>query len=394
MLLNTGQIKAIDPQSIWLEISTDDIDLSTPNPQLYANSTGLYNARLNQLCLTKVEAWLAQQGISHRSSFNETEFSTIWDVVTGCAIEIGKLRLVLIPSEHLDRDELRVPQEWIDLPNWAGDYYLGVQIDLESNLLNVWGFASHQALKDRGVYSGGDRTYSLNSDSLVHNLDLLWIAEELDLAPRNIVPELPTLSLDRALELIKIVSNPSPYSPRLILDFAEWGMLLDNSTLRAQLNRTRIQRATIARTPASTFSLFGWLNREFDRAISVGWQPIQSIGVMSPNHQYNNTIERAKLIDLQITLQCETVVLLLGIVPETVDRMRIIVRVHPAIGSRYLPPQLQLSYVDLDGISLRTVTARTNDDYIQLPAYTCSVGMEFNIQLQLHAARSIERFVV
>jgi hypothetical protein len=394
MLLTTSQINAIDPKSIWVDISADDLDRSTPTPQLYPNPTGLYNARLNQLCLTKVGAWLAQQGISHRPSFNETEFPTVWDVVTGCAIEIGKLRLILIPSENLDRDELRVPQEWLDLPNWAGDYYLGVQIDLESNLLNIWGFAAHQALKDRGRYSERDRTYSLDSDSLVHNLDLLWIAEELDLAPRNIVPELPTLSLDRALELIKIVSTPSPYSPRLVLNFAEWGTLLDNPTLRSELNRTRLQRAAIAQAPAPTFSLVGWLNREFDRSMAIGWQTSQSIGVMSPNHQFNNTIERAKLIDLQIDLQRQTVVLLLGIIPETADRMRVIVRVHPAIGSRYLPPQLQLSYVDPEGISLRTVTARTNDDYIQLPAYTCSIGMEFNIQLQLHTARSIERFVV
>jgi Protein of unknown function (DUF1822) len=175
MLLNIDQIQTIDSRSIWLDISADDLDRSKPNPQFYPNPTGLYNARLNQLCLTKVGAWLAQNEISHRPSFNETEFSTIWDVVTGCAIEIGKLRLILIPSENLDRDELRVPQEWLDLPNWAGDYYLGVQIDLESNLLNVWGFAAHQALKDRGRYSERDRTYSLDSDSLVHNLDLLWI---------------------------------------------------------------------------------------------------------------------------------------------------------------------------------------------------------------------------
>ncbi len=394
MLLNLEQIKAIDSSSIWLQLSADEIDRANPNPQLYTNSTGLYHAGLNQLCLMKIGAWLDRQQINHHPSFNETEFSTVWDVVTGCAIEIGKLRLILIPSENLDRDELRVPQEWIDLPNWAGDYYLGVQIDLESNTIDIWGFASHQALKDKGQYSSRDRTYHLTTDSLIYNLDLLWIAEELDLAPRNVIPELPSLSLDRALELIKIISKPSPYSPRLALNFDEWGTLLDNPTLRSQLHQTRLQRAAIAQAPAPTFSLVEWLNREFNRAISLGWQTSQSIGVMSPNHQYNNTIERAKLIDLQIDLQRETVVLLLGIIPETVDRMRIVVRVHPAIGSRYLPPQLQLSYVDLDGISLRTVTARTNDDYIQLPAYTCPIGMEFNIQLQLHTARSIERFVV
>lgn len=392
MQLNLEQIKAIDPTSIWLEITPEEIDRATPNPQLYSNPTGLHNAQINQLCLTKFQAGLTDREIAHQPSFNDTESATIWDVVTGCAIEIGKLRLILIPTENLDRDELRVPQEWLDLPTWAGDYYLGVQIDLDSQMMSIWGFASHQALKDRGRYSSRDRTYSLDSDLLVSNLDLLWIAEELALAPRNIVPELPNLSLERALELIQGLSQPSPYSPRLALNFAEWGAILNNPTLRSQLYQIRIQRAAIFQAPAPTFRLVDWLRQEFTSAIACGWENHQALAVMSPSH--NNTIARSKLIDLQVDLSRETIVLLVGIIPEPGDRMRAVVRVHPAIGSRYLPPQLQLSYLDTDGAILRTVTARTNDDYIQLPAFTCSIGTEFNLQLQLQNARSIERFIV
>jgi Protein of unknown function (DUF1822) len=392
MLLNLEQIRAIDPTSIWLEITPDEIDRATPNPQLYSNPTGINNAQTNQLCLTKFQTWLTDREITHQPSFNESESATIWDVVTGCAIEIGKQRLILIPTDNLDRSELRVPQEWLDLPNWSGDYYLGVQIDLDSQMMNIWGFASHQALKDRGRYSIRDRTYSLDSDRLVSNLDLLWIAEELGLAPRNIVPELPNLSLERALELIQGLSKPSPYSPRLALDFAEWGAILNNPTLRSQLYQTRIQRAALVQAPAPTFRLVDWLRQEFTHAISCGWESHQAVAVMSPGH--NNTIARSKLINLQVDLSRETIVLLVGIIPEPGDRMRAIVRVHPAIGSRYLPPQLQLSYLDAEGAILRTVTARTNDDYIQLPAFTCAIGTEFNLQLQLQNARSIERFIV
>ncbi len=391
MLLNLEQIKAIDPSSIWLEISADEIDRSIPNPQLYPNSTGINNARLNQLCSNKFRDWLDEQEIQHRPSFDEHQLPEIWDVVTGSAIEIGKRRLILIPSEDIDRSELRVPQEWVDLPDWAGDYYVSIQIDLDSNLMSIWGFASHRSLKEKGQYSPRDRTYSLNSDSLVSDLDLLWMAEELNLAPKGIIEELPTLSLERALELMEIASTPSPYSPRLAVNFAEWGTILNNPTLRSQFYLKRLQRAAIAEAPAPRFSLVNWLDREFN-AIASGWQSSQSIGVLSPQH--NNAIERGKVINFQVDLQRETVVLLVGVVPEGADRMRVAVRVHPAIGSRYLPSQLQLSYLDMDGVNLRTVTARTNDNYIQLPGYTCEVGMEFNIQLQLHNARSIERFIV
>ncbi len=379
MLLNLEQISAIDPTSIWLDITPDEI-------------TGIDNAQLNQLCLTKLQTWLTDRSIPHQPSFSNDESSSIWDVVTGCAINIGNLRLILIPTENLDRSELRVPQEWVDLPNWVGDYYLGVQVDLDTQMMNIWGFVSHQTLKDRGRYAEIDRTYSLDSDLLISNLDLLWIAEELALAPRNVVAEPLNLSLERALELIQLLSQPSPYSPRLMVGFAEWGAIVNNPNLRSQLYQARIQKAAIVQAPNPTFRLVDWLQQEFTNALASGWESYRSVAVMSPAH--NSTIERAKLIDLQVDLNCHTVVLLVGIIPEANERVRVIVRVHPAIGSRYLPPQLQLSYVDPDGNSLRTVTARTNDDYIQLPAYTCPVGMEFYLQLQLDNARSIERFIV
>jgi Protein of unknown function (DUF1822) len=391
MLLTLEQIKAIDPTSIWLDITPDEI-ITNSNLGDYSNPTGISNAQLNQLCLAKFQTWLADRDIPHQPSFNDDESSTIWDIVTGSAIEIGKQRLILIPTDNLDRDELRVPQEWVDLPNWAGDYYLGVQIDLDSQMMNIWGFASHQALKDRGRYDQSDRTYSLDSDSLVSNLDLLWIAEELALTPRNIVAELPTLSLERALELIQVLSQPSPYSPRLLLNFAEWGAIMNNPNLRSQLYQTRIQLNAIVQAPAPTFRLSDWLRQEFTNALASGWESYRSVAVMSPS--YNNTIERSKLINLQVDLSQETVVLLIGIIPESGDNVRIIVRLYLAIGSRYLPAQLQLSYVDPTGVKLRTVTARTNDDYMQLPAYTCPIGTEFNLELQLQNAKSIERFIV
>jgi Protein of unknown function (DUF1822) len=392
MLLNLEQAQAIDPKSIWLEISADDLVRAEPNPQLYTNYTGINNARIDRLCLDKFQAWLDEREISHHPSFNDTEVVIIGDVVIGCAIEVGKRRLILIASESLDRDELRVPQEWVDLPNFVGDYYLAIQVDLDTKLINIWGFASHQILKERGQYSARDRSYSLASDALANNLDIVWLADELGLASRISVNDLTTLSLERALELIKILSKPSAYSPRFAVNFDEWGAILDNPTLRSQLYQTRLQRAEIDRAKAPSFSLVDWVQREFTNAIVSGWEQsnLQPIVLMSPS----NTIERSKLIDLQIALQRETVILLIGIIPDGVDRLRVIVQVHPAIGNRYLPAQLQLSYVDLDGVSLHTVTARTNDNYIQLPGYTCPVGMEFNIQLQLHTARSIERFIV
>jgi Protein of unknown function (DUF1822) len=389
MLLTLEQLKAIDPKTLWLEISPADIDRATPNSQLYTNPTGVNNALLTQLCLDKFQTWLIDREITNHVSLTANESPQIWDVVSGGAIEIDRTRIILIPSDLLDRNELRVPQEWVDLPNWLGDYYLGIQIDLESGLMNLSGFTSHRSLKQRGRYSSLDRSYSLDSELLVTDLDLLWLAAELELAERTIVPERPSIALESALASIQELSTPSPYSPRLMLDFEAWGAIINNPNLRSQLYQTRLSRMEINRSPAP-IQLGAWLRQEFTNAIANGWQNYQAVPTRAPNQ----AIELSKLVNLQIDLQQETVVLLIGIIPESSDRLRVIVRVHPAIGSRHLPSQLQLSYIDENGVNLRTVIARTNDDFIQLPGWTCQLGMEFNIQLQLGTARSIERFIV
>ncbi len=390
MSVNIELLQSLEPKKIWLKVNPEDIDRVRPEPNIYSNNTGLTNAELNQLCLNRFQSWLEEREIAHRSSFTTEELTTIWDVVTGCAIEVGRTRLILIPSEDLDRDELRIPQEWVDLPNWLGDYYLGVQIDREAGTMNIWGFASHNSIKQQGKYNHRDRTYSLDGNLLITNLEIIWLAQELGSNERSIVPELPALDLDSALVLIRELSVPSPYSPRLRSSFSQWGGLLNNANLRSQLYQTRLQRAIIDRAPTPSFCLSDWLREEFMNAIASGWQPARlALGIT----RNPNTIERAKLIDLQLDLHREPVVLLICVVPESQERMRVLVQVHPGVSSHCLPPQLQLSYVDEYGASLRTVTARSNDDCIQLPTYTCPVGMEFTIQLQLHQARVIERFI-
>ena len=389
-MLNLEQIAQIDRETLWLEITDTDLQIAEPSPQLYSNRTGLNHARSNRLCLHKFRSWLTGAGIDYTPSFSDLELDPLWDVVNGCAIEIGRTRLILIPTDTLDRDELRVPQEWIDLPNLQGDYYLAVQIDLDLKSMNIWGFTSHRTLKQQGEYTARDRTYSLPSDRLVANLDILWMAQELNLNEIVATPELPDLNLDRALELIQQLSTPSPYSPRTRVEFSQWGSIINDPNLRTQLYHTRLQQAALARTPAPSFSLSDWLQSKFSNAITSGWGNYYQPAIVKSNH----TVDRSKLINLQLELQRRSVVLLVGIVAQPDGEVRVLVQIHPGNGEQIIPPQLQLSYLDEHGSTLRTVVARSNDDYIQLPSFTCSIGTEFSIQLQLNSCLTIERFVV
>jgi Protein of unknown function (DUF1822) len=398
--------------TIWRTFSPPE---TSPN-QTFSNPTAQYHAQLNQICLEQTQAWLTEIGISSDPTFDPAQVASIWDVVNGCALNIDNRRLILIPSDQLDRDELRVPQEWVDIPAWLGDYYLAVQIDLETNTMNIWGFISHRTLRETGTYNVLDRTYSIDSDFLIADLNSLSIAQLLELQEITIVPPLPSLALDRSQSLIGQLSHHSPYSPRLEIDFNTWAALLSNNNLREQLYQRRLQVAKIQSNSTPPLNLSNWLKQEFSQALVQGWgiandimsRPVDILRsadntiyrsvktICSEDNMVfgNNTIERAKLINLQYQLQEANVVMLIALQPQnTSDLVTVSVQIHAAPGTLTLPPQLKLSYITDEGEELRAVIARSQDSVILLPEFTCDVGDTFNLQLQLNGASQIEKFV-
>jgi hypothetical protein len=305
----------LQSDTIWLSLS--ERDLSSALPQTYSNITAQENALINQLCLEKTQGWLREIGIESMPTFSPAQMASMWDVVNGCALTIGNRRLILIPSDNLDREELRVPQEWVDIPNWMGDYYLGVQIDLEDRLMNIWGYVSHRTLRETGSYNLIDRTYSISSDLTIGNLDVLWMAQILDLQEIALVPTIDSLNLDLSMNAIDRLSHASPYSPRLDLDFNTWAGILSNNNLRDRLYQKRLQVANLDLNRTEPMKLGKWLQEEFSQAIDFGWDLFDRI--MEPELAFNRSrsthrgrgyAERAKLINLQYQLHQTNVVML------------------------------------------------------------------------------------
>jgi hypothetical protein len=381
----------LQSDTIWLSLS--DRDLSSDLPQTYSNITAQENALINQLCLLKTQAWLKEIGIESTPTFLPAQMASMWDVVNGCALTIGNRRLILIPSENLDREELRVPQEWVDIPNWIGDYYLGVQIDLEDRLMNIWGYVSHRTLRETGAYNLLDRTYSISSDLTIGNLDILWMAQILDLQEMTIVPTIDSLNLDLSMNAIDRLSYASPYSPRLDLDFTTWAGILNNNNLRDRLYQRRLQVANLDLNRIEPMKLGDWIQQEFSQAIDRGWDLVHHIMGGELALVRSMSTERAKLINLQYQLHQTNVIMLIGINPQVTDEMVISVQIHAAPNTPTLPPQLKLSYITDEGEELQSIISRSDDFQIQLPTFTCDVGTTFNIQLQLDGASHIEKFI-
>jgi hypothetical protein len=236
-----------------------------------------WNADLNQLALTAFLPWLRDESTSSVTIWMESTLPTIWEFVNGTAIAVGDLRLVLIPSEALDTDELRVSQEWVDLPAWAADYYLAVQVNPDDGWIEVWGYTSHEQLKHHGVYDASDRTYSLAGSDLIHDLTVLQVAQELcpTETRRAAIASLPTLELTQVTNLIDRLGNPDLAFPRLAIPFPLWGVLLEHGGWRKRLYEQR-------QGMAESWSVVNWLQAGVSTvAEQIGWQrtPLQFAAV-------------------------------------------------------------------------------------------------------------------
>jgi hypothetical protein len=86
--------------------------------------------------------------------------------------------LILIPSDATDLEGFEVQQEWVDIPNLAGDYYLPVRVDLERNYLHIWGFISRKNLQKRADYDKLDKLYIVSSGDVIDDIEDIDPKEE------------------------------------------------------------------------------------------------------------------------------------------------------------------------------------------------------------------------
>jgi len=269
--MNTVNLSIFNPTDLVIELDQSTIDRAWLQSQTAGNPASRWQNYLNQVALAVFLPWLqAEEDATAKAQNQSAEQAAIWEVVNGTAIAIKDAKLVLIPSEADDLGELCVPQEWIDLPNWAADYYLAVQVNVDAGYVRVWGYATHQQLK-QGSFNQSDRTYSLSDDQLIGDLNALWVARAL--CPNEVtqaaIEPLPELAPAQADNLIERLGNPAQLLPRLGVSFATWGALLQNPNWFRRLVATR--RGVLTKTP-----VLQWLKQGLSElSTEFGWRQIE-----------------------------------------------------------------------------------------------------------------------
>lgn len=387
-LFNSGQLEEVlgilllyilppFPDELCLEFSELELHGAWSLKSDYSNPAARRNAWLNKLCFNKLATWLP--GNVYKSQ-NLAILPAIWEVVNGSAIQLGKRRLVLIPCEAAKADELCVPQEWIDIPNWIGNYYLAVLVS--QNSMRIWGYATHRQLKNEGRYDPNGRTYSLSGDVLGK---LSQILEVPILDTKAAVDPLPRLYAAEIQTLLRQLGQASVEFPCLEIPFERWGALLQDENCRDQLYRRRLfsRKAT---------NLSGWI----EGIVEIGWQAVKEI--LGPpkfvGYQHRNGglyIERAKLLDLERAR--EQIALLVKVRSESETEMDVLVAVYPSANQSYLPEMLELSVLDELAEEVMQTVARNGDNDIQL-SFSGEVGEHFSLKVALGEVSVIETFVI
>lgn len=405
MMATIDDLAFIYPEQLLLEFNSEEREKAWQQTQNqgYSNASARWNAYLNRLCLnlflSYLETEIDQQGKSAILPSLDS-LPSIWESVNGGAIQLGQTRLVLIPSEQSYSSEFRVPREWLEIPNWAGNYYLAVEVNLEENYLQIWGYTTHEQLR-QGTCARADETYSIDAEDLIEDLNVMWVSQELFPSQKPQVKSLPSLTAVEATNLIEQLQQSTPYSPRLEVPFSQWAALLANDLFRQKLYQRRLQTAETP--PQTAINPVQWLQSSFD----AGWQSIEAfLNNNSENLAYGFrqgqrlkevrqvAVEGIKLIDLGVQLGDRSVALLVGLTQEENEKVGIRVQLYPAGGQTYLPHKIQLTLLSSSEDLLQESEARIQDNMIQLKRFTCPVGTNFKIKVALDDFSITEDFKI
>lgn len=250
MVLTLEDLIRLNPKHTLLPLSQADLDAAQAHIEQtdYSNQNSRDRAYQNFLTLQALSQWFQKHfELSKPPQPSEplAKLPEIWDVVNGTAIVINNTRFVLIPSDAIVLDELAVPQEWMEIPDWAATYYLAVHIhqDFGSNKhwLHVLGYASYQQLKQQAKLDPIDRQYVLSRSQLGEDLECLWALHTSGLVAAPQVARLPQPTGDRLAELDQLLAQIRDYSPRLDCAFSEWAFVLTHESKREQLYAQRTQ---------------------------------------------------------------------------------------------------------------------------------------------------------
>ncbi len=376
-----------------------------------ADTAARWRIYLHQLAIASLLEWFRSELDTVPRPWPEVAPFDIWHVVDGLSIAFGSRRVVVILSEAIDSAVLEMPQEWVDIPDWAAHYYIAAQIDVDEQRLALWGYTTHARIKAQAAYDADERLYCVKDSDLIQDFAVFGAMQSLeaqavqeespaDLAvedqqDRPVAVSTAPMSDRQAEQLVQRLARLP--EPRLEIPFDQWSQLLRDRSWRRQLYQQRQGSPPVN------------LGRWFDQIFDQGWAALDTLRAPGTAFSFRSApgssgllehsatsktprtmpIVRSKSISLA---QAElTLVLSLSTAPD--GRSKIRIQLHPA-ETECLPGGLILALerAETEEILL-TIQAGAQDNYTQLPGFNCSSERSFRVRVQLGDQAIYEEFI-
>ncbi|AFY83851.1 DUF1822 family protein [Oscillatoria acuminata] len=398
----THPFPPIAPDELYFNLSFEMQAQAWQKSRCHSNPIARNQAYLGHLCLQGFMSWVLER-FEGNSQFVEpyvNHLESLWEFIEGVPIIVGKNRLMLIPSQTLNPDDLIVPREWIDIPELRADYYLSMQVNLDEEEENCWicvrGFVTDVEFENRATYTRSSRLYALSPENWHQDLTLLW--ETLGIHQAKSVSPLPSISYTTVKDAVRGLSPAALRSPRLRLQlpFAQWGGLMANETWRKELYQQRVK-------PPALTQWFQTQGSEIStELIAIGWQLYQEVFGGS---QLAGTFRRAPVEPKaiasrvkQLELGEEAIALVIDLMEDTEGNLWISPQLrpfNPGDRTQCLPPNLNLALLDDEGTTQVEVRSETATNILQLPQPFCSSpGTEFVLSISLGNQTILEYFTI
>jgi Protein of unknown function (DUF1822) len=378
----------LNPESLWLKIP----DLVQASAWEQANKLSFpvqQQAYLNYLCQATILLTTAEHFVDAKLGEDRSDFWMLG--INGFSISLDAQRLVLVPSDALDLDEVRIPQEWVDIPDLVADYYLAAQVDLTEKLIRIWGYITHRQLKEAGYYDPCDRTYSLERDAVIEDINALWLRRQHFSAEPTQSPtfEPSPISLDAFTQNLEKLADPTLIFPRRAIAFDLWAAIVGNENWRRML----MERRGLLTQPVTKPGAVSHLGQWFENRFEAGWQIIhQHIAPHLIGAFMVNQVKRAKLLDLTVELLTYQVALMMTL-GKTEDSTTVQASIYPTGEQTALPPNLKLSILTQTGEVFKEVTSRSDDEFICYK-FNAASGDRFSVRVTLGSSSVTEMFQV
>lgn len=189
---------------------------------------------------------------------------SIWEFINGNAIHIDASRIILIPIETQDKTEFSIPEEWLKIPQWVGNYYVAVEVNLEENYLHFAGYTSYEDMKTYSKLDSFNHCLDFPYECLENDLSLMILEYQYGWDTLPTISPLPILSSQIKEKLFQEIQDN--LSPRLLVNFSQWLSLISDSQTRYQLFSSR-----------QSLNLSEWLNSKFSVTLTKGWQTLEML---------------------------------------------------------------------------------------------------------------------